>query len=141
MIYGRSDATLNRGGVRMGTAEFYAIVEALPEIKDSLVVEVGGDEAELVLFVVLAPDVALDDSLRRRINHELRSALSPRHTADRIFAVPEIPKTLNGKKLEIPVRRLLMGKPLAGAVSEGAVANPASLSAVVEAYRSALPTR
>src|SRR5688572_29717155 len=127
VIYGRSDATLNRGGVRMGTAEFYAIVEGLPEIKDSLVVEVGDDNAELVLFVVLAPEVTLDDPLRKRINDGLRRALSPRHTADRIFAVPEVPKTLNGKKLEIPVKRLLMGKPLAGAVSEGAVANPASL--------------
>ena len=137
VIYGRSDATLNRGGVRMGTAEFYAIVEGLPEIKDSLVVEVGDGDAELVLFVVLAPDATLDDSLRKRINDALRRALSPRHTADRIFAVPEIPKTLNGKKLEIPVKRLLMGQPLAGAVSEGAVANPASLGLLVEAYRAA----
>ena len=141
VIYGRSDATLNRGGVRMGTAEFYAIVEALPEIRDSLVVEVGVDEAELILFVVLAPEVTLDDALRKRINDALRRALSPRHTADRIFAVPEIPKTLNGKKLEIPVKRLLMGKPLAGAVSEGAVANPASLGAIVEAYREATAAR
>src|SRR5687767_3756099 len=141
VIYGRSDATLNRGGVRMGTAEFYAIVEGLPEIKDSLVVEVGDDEAELVLFAVLAPGVTLDDPLRKRINDALRRALSPRHTANRIFAVPEIPKTLNGKKLEIPVKRLLMGQPLAGAVSEGAVANPASLGAVVEAYREATAAR
>jgi acetoacetyl-CoA synthetase len=142
VIYGRSDATLNRGGVRMGTAEFYAIVEGLPEIKDSLVVEVGGDEAELVLFVVLASDTTLDDPLRKRINDALRRALSPRHTADRIFAVPEIPKTLNGKKLEVPVKRLLMGQPLAGAVSEGAVANPASLGVLVEAYRgAAAPSR
>jgi acetoacetyl-CoA synthetase len=137
VIYGRSDATLNRGGVRMGTAEFYAIVEGLPEIKDSLVVEIGNDDPELVLFVVLASRVTLDDAMRKRINDILRRALSPRHTADRIFAVPEIPKTLNGKKLEIPVKRLLMGQPLAGAVSEGAVANPASLGALVEAYRGA----
>ena len=126
----------------MGTAEFYAIVEALPEIKDSLVVEVGNDDPELVLFVVLAAGVTLDDALRKRINDTLRRALSPRHTADRIFAVPEIPKTLNGKKLEIPVKRLLMGQPLAGAVSEGAVANPASLGALAETYRGAgAPTR
>ena len=141
VIYGRSDATLNRGGVRMGTSDFYRIVEAFPQIKDSLVVEVDGESAELVLFVVLAPNESLDDDLRRVINRTLRDQLSPRHAADRILAVPEIPKTLNGKKLEIPVKRLLMGKPLAGAVSEGAVANPASLSAVVEAYRSAMPTR
>ncbi len=139
VIYGRSDATLNRGGVRMGTAEFYRIVEQLPEIKDSLVVEVGGENAELVLFVVLALNTALDDALRRRINDALRRELSPRHAPDRILAVPEIPKTLNGKKLEVPVKRLLMGQPLAGAVSEGAVANPASLGVLVEAYRGAAP--
>jgi acetoacetyl-CoA synthetase len=135
VIYGRSDATLNRGGVRMGTSEFYRIVEQLPEIKDSLVVEVGAEE--LVLFVVLAPNATLDDALRRRINDTLRRELSPRHAPDRILAVPEIPKTLNGKKLEIPVKRLLMGQPLAGTVSEGAVANPASLGVLVEAYRGA----
>jgi len=139
VIYGRSDATLNRGGVRMGTAEFYRIVEQLPEIKDSLVVEVGGENAELVLFVVLAPNASLDDGLRRRINETLRRELSPRHAPDRILAVPEIPKTLNGKKLEVPVKRLLMGQPLAGAVSEGAVANPASLGVLVDAYRDGAP--
>jgi len=139
VIYGRSDATLNRGGIRMGTSEFYRIVEQLPEIKDSLVVEVGGENAELVLFVVLAANTTLDYALRRRINDTLRRELSPRHTPDRILAVPEIPKTLNGKKLEVPVKRLLMGQPLAGAVSEGAVANPASLGVLVEAYRGAAP--
>ena len=139
VIYGRSDATLNRGGVRMGTSEFYRIVEQLPEIKDSLVVEVGGESAELVLFVVLAPNTTLDDGLRGRINETLRRELSPRHAPDRILAVPEIPKTLNGKKLEVPVKRLLMGQPLAGAVSEGAVANPASLGILLEAYRGAAP--
>jgi acetoacetyl-CoA synthetase len=138
VIYGRSDATLNRGGVRMGTSDFYRIVEALPEIKDSLVVEVDGDSAELVLFVVLAPGANLDDGLRRSINDVLRRELSPRHAPDRILAVPEIPRTLNGKKLEIPVKRLLMGQPLAGAVSEGAVANPASLGILVETYRGAV---
>jgi acetoacetyl-CoA synthetase len=141
VIYGRSDATLNRGGVRMGTSDFYRIVEAFPQIKDSLVVEVDGESAELVLFVVLAANETLDDDLREVINKALRDQLSPRHAADRILAVPDIPKTLNGKKLEIPVKRLLMGKPLAGAVSEGAVANPASLGAVVEAYREAVAAR
>ena len=141
VIYGRSDATLNRGGVRMGTSDFYRIVEAFPQIKDSLVVEVDGENAELVLFVVVAPNETLDDDLRRVINSALREQLSPRHAADRILAVPDIPKTLNGKKLEIPVKRLLMGRPLAGAVSEGAVANPASLGAVVEAYREAAAAR
>jgi acetoacetyl-CoA synthetase len=135
VIYGRSDATLNRGGVRMGTSDFYRVVEALQEIKDSLVVEVDGESAELVLFVVLSPEATLDEDLRRTLNQVLRSELSPRHVPDRIIAVAEIPKTLNGKKLEIPVKRLLMGQPLAGAVSEGAVANPASLGVLVDAYR------
>ncbi len=135
VIYGRSDATLNRGGVRMGTAEFYRVVEELPEVRDSLVVEVGDGDAQLVLFVVLAPGAALDDDLRRRIAVSLRRELSPRHVPDRMVAVAEVPKTLNGKKLEVPVKRLLQGQPLAGAVSEGAVANPASLRALVEAYR------
>ena len=136
VIYGRSDATLNRGGVRMGTAEFYRVVEDLPEIRDSLVVEVGpGDETRLVLFVVLAEGASLDDDLRRRIAAGLRRELSPRHVPDAVIAVAEVPKTLNGKKLEVPVKRVLEGRPLSGAVSEGAVANPASLTALVEAYR------
>jgi len=135
MIYGRSDATLNRGGVRMGTAEFYRVVEGLPEIADSLVVEVGEGQSALVLFVVLRVGARLDDDLRRRINSALRRELSPRHVADRIIAVEEIPKTLNGKKLEVPVKRLLAGQLPAVAVSEGAVARPGSLTALIEAYR------
>ena len=135
VIYGRSDATLNRGGVRMGTAEFYRVVEGLPEIADSLVVEVDEDDGKLVLFVVLRPGASLDDELRRRIAAALRRELSPRHVPDRILAVAEVPKTLNGKKLEVPVKRLLAGQPLASAVSEGAVANPASLTSLVETYR------
>jgi len=135
VIYGRSDATLNRGGVRMGTAEFYRVVEELPEVSDSLVVEVG--DGRLVLFVVLAPGATLDDGLRRRIAAALRRELSPRHVPDRVLAVDTVPKTLNGKKLEVPVKRLLDGQPIGGVVSEGAVADPRSLSALVEAYRRA----
>jgi acetoacetyl-CoA synthetase len=135
VIYGRSDATLNRGGVRMGTAEFYRVVEETPEVSDSLVVEVEEDDGKLVLFVVLRPGASLDDGLRRRLNGALRRELSPRHVPDRILAVPSIPKTLNGKKLEVPVKRLLAGQPLATAVSEGAVADPASLTELVDAYR------
>lgn len=142
VIYGRSDATLNRGGVRMGTAEFYRVVEEIPEVADSLVVEVGEGEGELVLFVVLRNGAALDDLLRGRIIAALRRELSPRHTPDRILPVDEVPKTLNGKKLEVPVKRLLAGRPIADAVSEGAVANPGSLRAILEAYRrDAAPAR
>ncbi len=136
VIYGRSDATLNRGGVRMGTAEFYRVVEDLPEIADSLVVEVGdGTDDQLVLFVALRPGSSLDDALCDRICAALRKELSPRHVPDRILAVDAIPKTLNGKKLEVPVRRLLMGQPADAVVHEGAVADPRSLSALVAAYR------
>ena len=142
VIYGRSDATLNRGGVRMGTAEFYRVVEEIPEVSDSLVVEVGEAESRLVLFVVLRSGAALDEGLRSRINAALRRELSPRHVADRIIAVRAIPKTLNGKKLEVPVRRLLMGQPLSSAVSEGATADPRSLTELVDAYRrETVPTR
>ena len=135
VIYGRSDATLNRGGVRMGTAEFYGVVEKLPEVADSLVVDLDETDGKLVLFIVLRPGTSLDDGLRQRISGALRRELSPRHVPDRILAVTEIPKTLNGKKLEIPVKRLLSGHSIANAVSEGAVANPASLEALVAAYR------
>jgi acetoacetyl-CoA synthetase len=114
------------------------VVEELPEIADSLVVELPRQdiESELVLFVRLADGATLDDALRGRIRTALRRELSPRHTPDRIFAVAAIPKTLNGKKLEIPVKRLLGGATLATAVSEGAVADPASLTALLEVYRS-----
>ncbi len=128
-ISGRSDSTLNRGGVRMGTSEFYRVVEELPEVADSLVIDLGrpGEEGQLLLFVVPAAGIELDDALRKRIAGALRSALSPRHVPDRIVAVPAIPRTLNGKKLEIPVKRILLGEPMAAAVSEGAVADPESL--------------
>jgi acetoacetyl-CoA synthetase len=130
VITGRSDATLNRGGVRLGTAEFYSVVEALPEVVDSLVVHLsGGGADELLLFVVLAEGRSLDDALRVRIAAELRTALSPRHVPDAVFAVPAVPRTLSGKKLEVPVKRILTGTPVAVAAAEGALVNPGSLAA------------
>ncbi|MFL6240019.1 MAG: acetoacetate--CoA ligase [Actinomycetes bacterium] len=134
VIYGRSDSTLNRGGVRIGTAEFYRVVEELPEITESLVVDTSelGREGELLLFVVLTQDTSLDDGLLSRIRAALRTQLSPRHVPDVIEAVTEIPRTLNGKKLEVPVKRMLAGTPLDKAVSIGAVANPTSLDTFVE---------
>ncbi len=132
VITGRSDATLNRGGVRLGTSEFYAVVEALPEIADSLVVHLEGDgdgAGELLLFVVLQPGCGLDDDLRGRIGAELRRALSPRHAPDQVVAVPAIPRTLSGKKLEVPVKRILMGVPAGDAASAGALVAPAALAA------------
>jgi acetoacetyl-CoA synthetase len=126
VIYGRSDATLNRGGVRMGTSEFYRVVERLPEVADSLVVDTGqlGQDGELILFVVPADGRAVDDALTATITAALRSELSPRHVPSEIRQVPGIPRTLSGKKLEVPVRRILLGTPLDQAADPEALANP-----------------
>jgi acetoacetyl-CoA synthetase len=126
VIYGRSDATLNRGGVRMGTSEFYRVVEGLPEIADSLVVDTGqlGQDGRLILFVVPAAGHAVDDGLTGRIAAALRSGLSPRHVPDEIREVPGIPRTLSGKKLEVPVRKILLGTPVARAADLDSLANP-----------------
>jgi acetoacetyl-CoA synthetase len=128
VIHGRSDSTLNRGGIRMGTSEFYRVVEDLPEVADSLVVHLdGAAEGRLMLFVVVREGAVLDGDLRARIRERIRQDLSPRHVPDEIRAVPEVPRTLNGKKLEVPVRRILMGTPAEQAVSPGAMSNPRSL--------------
>ncbi len=125
VITGRSDATLNRGGVRIGTAEFYSVVEALPYVRDSLVVHL--DDDRLLLFVVL--DRELDDAVKAAIRTELRTTLSPRHLPDEIHQVEAIPRTLSGKKLEVPVKRILAGVPVDEAAARGALANPDSLNA------------
>jgi acetoacetyl-CoA synthetase len=133
VISGRSDSTLNRGGVRMGTAELYRVVEGLDEVVDSLVVDVSepGGEGRLLLFVVLRPGVELDEGLERRIRDTVRAELSPRHAPDEVHAIAEVPRTLSGKKLEVPIKRVLTGTPLAQAVSEGALANPEAVHEVV----------
>jgi acetoacetyl-CoA synthetase len=133
VIYGRSDATLNRGGVRMGTSEFYRIVEALPQVADSLVIDTGrlGAEGRLILYVVLAAGHQLDDELIGQIRSVLRTGLSPRHVPDEIHEVPGIPRTLSGKKLEVPVRKILQGTPVAEAADPDALANPEVLAAFV----------
>ena len=137
VITGRSDATLNRGGVRLGTSEFYSALEELDEVVDSLVVHL--EEAdELILFVVLREGLELDDAMRARIAGALRDALSPRHVPDTIVALPVIPQTLTGKKLELPVKRILTGVPAAEVVSPDALVNPASIEPVV-AYASTRP--
>ena len=131
IVTGRSDATLNRGGVRIGTAEFYGIVEALPEVADSLVVhldDAAGGPGELLLFVVPRPGVAVDEALRRAISGVLRAELSPRHVPDSIIEVPSVPRTLSGKKLEVPVKRILMGAAAEAAASKEALLDPRALA-------------
>jgi len=129
-VAGRSDATLNRGGVRLGSAEIYDVVEAMPEIADSLVVgvELPDGGYDMPLFVVAAPGVEVDDPLRARIRDALRAELSPRHVPDRIVAAPAIPRTLTGKKLEIPIKRLLQQVPVDRAVTSAAVDRPELLT-------------
>lgn len=131
VISGRSDATLNRGGVRIGTAEFYAVVESLPEVVDSLVVHLETDD-RLLLFLALRPGASLTDALRATITRELRHSLSPRHVPDEIQVVPAIPRTLSGKKLEVPVKRILTGTPVDVAASRGSLADPSSLDAFAD---------
>jgi acetoacetyl-CoA synthetase len=137
VIYGRSDATLNRGGVRMGTSEFYRVVESFTEIADSLVVDTGrlGAEGRLVLFIQLMPGQELDENLTGRLKSALRQQLSPRHVPDEIVSVPGVPRTLSGKKLEIPVRKILLGTPVEQAADPNALANPEVLSAFAPGSR------
>lgn len=137
VIYGRSDATINRHGIRMGTAELYRAVEALPEVLDALVVDLEylGQASYMPLFVVLRPGVALDDALKAKINAEIKRQLSARHVPNEIFAVPEIPRTLSGKKMELPIKKLLLGHPLEKVANRDAMANPASLDWFVEFAR------
>jgi acetoacetyl-CoA synthetase len=134
VIAGRSDATLNRGGVRLGTAEFYRVVEELPEVDDSLVVHLedpAGGNGELLLYVQLRPDVDLDDALRRRIATALRTELSPRHIPDGIAAVPVVPRNRTGKKLELPAKKILLGAQLDEVASRDVLADPTSLDPFV----------
>lgn len=134
VVTGRSDATLNRGGVRLGTADFYSVIDRLPEIADSMVIhleDAEGGMGELWLFVVPAEGVQLDDDLRGRISSALRRDLSPRHVPDQIAAVPAIPHNRTGKKLEVPVKKILKGQPADEVASRDALADPASLDAFV----------
>jgi len=130
VISGRSDATLNRGGVRIGTAELYEVVESLPEIADSLVVHLEDDgegPGSLVLFVQLAPGAMLDDDLRGRLAQHIRADLSPRHVPDDVVEVPVVPRTLTGKRLEVPVKRILRGAQPDAVASRDALTDPNSL--------------
>jgi acetoacetyl-CoA synthetase len=134
VIYGRSDSTINRQGVRMGTSEIYRAVLALPEVVDALVVDVPrpGTEGWMPLFVVLADGVELDDELVGRIKQRIREDCSPRHVPNEVRAIAEVPRTLSGKVLEVPVKKILMGTPPDQAASRGSLANPRSLDVFVE---------
>ena len=129
IIYGRSDATINRHGIRMGTSELYRAVEELPEILDSLVVDLEylGRESYMPLFVVMRPGHDLTPVLEAALRERIRQALSPRHVPNEIFAVAEVPRTLSGKKMELPVKKLLLGQPVDKVANPDAMANPASL--------------
>jgi acetoacetyl-CoA synthetase len=135
VIYGRSDSTLNRGGVRMGTADFYAVVEGNDSVADSLVIdttELGArKEGALLCFLVPAPGVQLSD-VEPKLRAALRSELSPRHVPDRFIVVDAIPRTLNGKKCEVPVKKILAGVDPEKAVSRGALQNPDALAPFIE---------
>jgi acetoacetyl-CoA synthetase len=129
VIEGRSDSTLNRQGIRFGTSELYGVVEGLPEVLDSLVIglELPGGGYWMPLFVVLADGFELDAALKGRINGAIRAALSQRHIPDDIVAVAAIPRTLTGKKMEVPVKRLFLGRSIDEVAAPGATADPAAL--------------
>jgi acetoacetyl-CoA synthetase len=129
VIYGRSDSTINRGGVRMGTSEIYRAVLSLDEIVDALVVDVprSGTDGWMPLFVVLRDGVSLDEGLVGAIGRRIREDVSPRHVPDEVLAIPEVPRTLSGKVLEVPVKRILSGVPVDEAASRESLANPAAL--------------
>jgi acetoacetyl-CoA synthetase len=137
IIYGRSDTTINRYGIRMGTSEIYRVVENLPEVMDSLVVDLEylGRESYMPLFVVLRPGVALDAALIDRLCGNIRSALSARHVPNDVFAAPEIPRTLSGKKMELPIKKLLLGMKFEEVANPDAMSNPGSLAYFVEFAR------
>jgi acetoacetyl-CoA synthetase len=129
VIYGRSDATINRHGLRMGTSELYSAIEALPEILDSMVVDLEylGRDSYMPLFVVLRDGVRLDDAMKKRINGAIEAGLSRRFLPNEIIAVPQIPRTLSGKKQELPIKKLLLGHPLEKVINKDAMANPECL--------------
>ncbi|WP_035697607.1 acetoacetate--CoA ligase [Glycomyces tenuis] len=132
VISGRSDATLNRGGVRMGTAEFYSVVESIEGVADSLVVHLDDEkEDQLLLFVACKDGVELDEALRQRLKRALREQLSPRHVPDAVRQIPAVPRTLSGKKVEIPVKKILKGVAPDEAISTDALANPEALRAFI----------
>jgi acetoacetyl-CoA synthetase len=134
VIYGRSDSTINRSGIRMGTSEIYRAVLSLDQILDALVVDLPrpGTEGWMPLFIVLREGAELNDALRKEIARRVRAQCSPRHVPDEVFVIDAVPRTLSGKVLEVPVKRILMGTPAAQAASRDSLANPAALDYFTE---------
>src|SRR5699024_6968472 len=129
IIQGRSDATINRGGIRIGTSEIYRAVDRIPEVADSLIVDVpvGRGESLTPLFVVMREQQVLDDEIKKTINKELRTKCSTNHVPTSIYAVDDFPTALNGKKLEIPIKKILMIQSVAQVVNKGSLRNAESL--------------
>jgi acetoacetyl-CoA synthetase len=140
IIYGRSDATLNRGGVRIGTAEVYRAVDKVNEVLDSLIIciERDGGEYFMPLFVALRPGKSFDNSVKEKLRSTIRKECSPRHVPDEIYLAPGIPYTISGKKTETPVKKILMGKDPATVVNAGALRNPEAMQYFVEFYKTHL---
>ena len=134
IIYGRSDSTINRAGIRMGSSEIYRVIESFPEVLDSLVVgvELPHGRYYMPLFVVLREGVELDDALKAKIKGKLHTTISPHHVPDEILMIPEVPRTLSGKKVEVPIKKLLMGIPVEKAVSTDAMSNPQTIQYFLE---------
>ncbi|MEM9298760.1 MAG: acetoacetate--CoA ligase [Bacteroidota bacterium] len=133
-IFGRSDATLNRGGVRIGTSEIYRAIDKIEEVEDSLIICIETAEGNfyMPLFIKLAADVKFDDSLRKEINATIRKEYSPRHVPDEIIVAPDIPYTISGKKTEAPIKKILMGQPLSKAMNRDALRNPEAIDFFIE---------
>jgi acetoacetyl-CoA synthetase len=129
VIYGRSDATINRQGIRMGTSEIYRVIESFEEVLDSLIIdlEFRGRDSFMPLFVVLRPGLSLDDDLKQRISHKLRTDVSPRHVPNDIIRIDQVPYTLSGKKMEVPIRKILLGMDAHRAANLGAMRNPEAI--------------
>ena len=130
VVYGRSDATINRHGIRMGTSELYRVVEDFPQVLDSLVIDLEylGRKSYMALFVVLRdPATQVPEDLKKALNDALRTRLSARHVPDEIFAIEEVPRTISGKKMEVPVKKILLGQPIEQSANRDSMANPASL--------------
>ncbi len=134
VIYGRSDATLNRGGIRIGTSEIYRAVDSVPEVADSLIICIEREKGEfyMPLFVVLRDGQQLNDALKSKINSTIRTAYTPRHVPDEILEIPEVPYTISGKKTEAPVKKILMGKDPSKAIKKDALRNPQVLEYFIE---------